>query len=60
MPRDSPLLVWLDAQAHAKLVAMNDPEKGGSAYLNDKIKNARDALIVPPEEAEAPKEAPKE
>ena len=54
------MLVWLDAQAHAKLVAMNDPEKGGSAYLNDKIKNARDALIVPPEEAEAPKEAPKE
>ena len=45
-------------QAHEKLIGMNDAAKGGSAYLQDKIKNARDALIddAPPE---APKEEPK-
>ena len=28
---------------------MNDPAKGGSAYLQAKVTNARDALVAPPE-----------
>ena len=58
-----PWLRCVSSQAHAKLTAMNDPAKGGSAYLAGKIVNARDALIEPKEEEppkEAPKEAPKE
>ena len=38
-------------EAHEKLTAMNDPSKGGSAYLQQKIANARDALLeAPPED----------
>ena len=33
---------------------MNDPEKGGSEYINLKIMNARDALVEPPETPEPP------
>ena len=46
----------LRPQAHEKLVAMNDPAKGGSAYLSEKIGNARDALVDVPaaSTAEAP------
>lgn len=32
------------AEAHERLVAMNDPAKGGSKYLQTKIANAHDAL----------------
>ena len=32
---------------------MNDPAKGGSAYLQAKITNARNALVAPPEEPAA-------
>ena len=47
-------------EASAKLVAMNDLEKGGSAYITGKIENAREALIAPSAEAAADsKEAPK-
>ena len=45
-------------EAHQKLVAMNDPAKGGSEYLTTKITNARDALITPPEPPPPPKEEP--
>ena len=41
-------------QASEKLTAMNDPEKGGSEYINLKIMNARDALVEPPETPEPP------
>lgn len=44
------------AQAHERLIAMNDPEKGGSAYLQQKIANARDALVDAPAAEEPPKE----
>ena len=34
---------------------MNDPEKGGSAYLQQKISAARDALVEPaPSDADGP------
>lgn len=36
-------------EAADRLHAMNDPAKGGSAYLQTKINNARAALVVPPE-----------
>ena len=36
-------------EASEKLAAMNDPEKGGSKYLQQKIVNARDSLIEPEE-----------
>ena len=40
---------------------MNDPAKGGSAYLQAKIANARDSLVDAPAEAQAPpKDAPKD
>ena len=35
-------------QAHDRLINMNDPEKGGSKYLQTKITNARELLMVPP------------
>jgi hypothetical protein len=35
---------------------MNDPAKGGSAYLQDKIANARDALAEPPTAGSPPKD----
>jgi hypothetical protein len=39
-------------EAHDKLTAMNEPAKGGSAYLQQKIANARDALLeAPPEDS---------
>ena len=44
-------------QAAESLLAMNDPGKGGSEYLQYKIKNARDALVTPPE-PEPPKAEP--
>ena len=31
-------------EAHTRLSEMNDPGKGGSKYLQQKIKNARDLL----------------
>jgi len=34
------------AEAHEKLMAMNDPAKGGSEYLQKKIIAARNALIA--------------
>ena len=40
-------------QAHERLTAMNDPAKGGSAYLQQKVTAARDALVeAPPESKE--------
>lgn len=33
------------SQAHERLVAMNDPAKGGSAYLQQKVTAARDTLV---------------
>ena len=35
-------------QAFEKLTTMNDPEKGGSKYLNQKFTNARDSLVGEP------------
>ena len=37
---------------------MNNPDKGGSEYLNEKFTNARDSLVEAPEppKQEAPKE----
>ena len=52
---DSDSLHCSRSQAHERLVAMNDPDKGGSAYLQQKIGNARDALIAPPAEEAPPK-----
>ena len=47
----------LSPQASERLTQMNDPEKGGSAYLQAKIAFARDALIKKkPPEPEAPGE----
>ena len=39
---------------------MNDPAKGGSEYLQQKISNARDSLVAPPEPSSSSSEAPKE
>ena len=50
-------LLWLASQACERLTAMNDPEKGGSAYLQAKIAFARDAIIKQPE---TPPEKPPE
>ena len=32
-------------EAHERLTAMNDPGKGGSKYLQQRISNARDMLV---------------
>lgn len=49
------------AEAAERLHAMNDPAKGGSAYLQAKINHAKAALVAPPEPpaADAKAEAPK-
>lgn len=39
--------------AYARMHAMNDPAKGGSAYLQSKISNARAALSEEPAEGGA-------
>jgi len=45
-------------EAATKLVAMNDPDKGGSKYLTHKFNNAREMLVgQPPEELRKPPEA---
>ena len=45
-------------EAATKLVAMNNPDKGGSRYLTYKINNAREMLVgQPPEELRRPPEA---
>ena len=51
-------LLYGVTQAHDKLSAMNDPAKGGSEYLQQRISNARDSLVAAPEtpSSEAPKE----
>merc|ERR1711924_481952 len=41
------------AAAAESLLKMNDPEKGGSEYLQYKIRNARDSIVVPPPEGAA-------
>ena len=41
-------------QAYDRLIAMNDPAKGGLAYLQEKITNARDSLADAPPEPEKP------
>ena len=38
---------------------MNEPEKGGSAYLYAKVTNARNTLVAPKEEPEPAPEPPK-
>ena len=43
-------------QAHERLTAMNDPAKGGSKYLQERISNARDCLV----EVQAPPPPPPE
>ena len=48
------------SQAHDRLTAMNDPKKGGSAYLQQKVAAARDSLVdVTPPEPEKPQEKEK-
>ena len=47
------------SQAHERLTAMNDPEKGGSAYLQQKIAAARDSLVDVTPEPEKPQEKEK-
>ena len=39
---------------------MNDPAKGGSAYLQQKIANARDALVDEPPAAASSETPPKQ
>ena len=46
------------AAAAESLLKMNDTEKGGSEYLQYKIRNARDSIVVPPPEPEPPKQEP--
>jgi hypothetical protein len=41
-------------QAHERLLSMNDPAKGGSEYLQQKVTAARDALVE--KSSEAPKD----
>ena len=52
---DSRLLTVRMSQAHERLIAMNDPAKGGSEYLQQKVTAARDALVE--QSSEAPKDA---
>jgi hypothetical protein len=33
-------------EAHKRLIEMNDPSKGGSKYLQQKVSNACDVLLV--------------
>ena len=47
-------------EAQEKLTTMNDPAKGGSAYINQKIKTASDTLLPEGAAPEPPKEPPKE
>uniref|UniRef100_A0A7S4FBF3 Mitochondrial import inner membrane translocase subunit TIM16 n=1 Tax=Chrysotila carterae TaxID=13221 RepID=A0A7S4FBF3_CHRCT len=44
-------------EAHEKLTKMNDPEKGGSAYLNAKFLYARNVLAKEDPPAAAPEAA---
>ena len=37
--------IYSRSQAHEQLTKMNDPAKGGSKYLQEKISNARDCLV---------------
>ena len=49
-------------EAYNTLTAMNDPAKGGSVYIQQKLANARDSLVDAPAESsgsEAGSEAPK-
>lgn len=46
-------------QAAERLLNMNEPEKGGSAYLYAKVTNARNTLVAPKEEPEPAPEPPK-
>ena len=58
--RADPVIPCTTRQAAERLISMNDPAKGGSAYLQAKITNARNALVAPPEEpAAAAPEPPK-
>ena len=43
-------------QAHERLMGMNDPAKGGSEYLQQKVTAARDALVEQ-QSSEASKDA---
>lgn len=53
----TPIQIPCARQAHEKLTAMNDPAKGGSSYLQNKILAARNALVAekpPPPPPEPP------
>ena len=48
------------AAAAESLIHMNSPEKGGSEYLQAKVRNARDSIVAPPPEEPPKPEAPKQ